>query len=199
MLNLLRTCWRVLGTVLNRLILKCFIWLNNHPGTWKYLFLSGNYPQCHDLKPLQGSRDTILSLKHNISFLKPQSQVVLRAALPLNSLSIAARLYLHRITDQYPRCVWSPIDPDNLAVCTAGFQFVWLMQSIWTTQTGRWARRQIWEKCDNEKWKVLSVMIKEGSTRHDEIRTTPMLAECCTEPHMQIGAMKSSFQSTFKD
>lgn len=51
----------------------------------------------------------------------------------------------------------------------------------------------------SEKCIVLSVMIKGGSTRRDEICTRPVLAECCTELHMQIGAMKSSFRSTLKD
>lgn len=51
----------------------------------------------------------------------------------------------------------------------------------------------------SEKCKVLSARIKGASTRHDEIRTTPMPAERCAELHMQMGAMKSSFHPTYKD
>lgn len=40
------------------------------------------------------------------------------------------------------------------------------MQSVWKTQTGRWAPRQIWEKCDNGKWKMRRALCDDQRREH---------------------------------
>lgn len=73
------------------------------------------------------------------------------ASFALNSISRPGRLYpTGSLIDDSPptpsSAMDAPIDTDNWPVCTAGFQFVWLIQSISNTQRDRSAWKWTWNR-----------------------------------------------------
>lgn len=119
------------------------------------LFLTGNYfPQCQSWDLKNHFRDwgtqfpqlTLIQREH----LSSQSRAAPNA---LNSISMAGRLYLHGITDQYPRCIWSPYWHWQLARLRSRLS-ICLINAIYLKCTDQSMSRK--EECDNEKWRMRS-------------------------------------------